>query len=131
MGYLHELMPNFTMPTFCRAKPGPVRRLYAGTNSHGRLFLHWLPPAGGRADFYRIERTRDGQAYELVAELKGIWFCLADAPLHEPWFYRVVAVNARGIGRAKCVWFFQRAGNGKSRLLLVPAIPGLVVNICE
>jgi hypothetical protein len=126
---LHEYTDEL-IPFFChRAKPGPVRRLDAHANFRGSLFLQWRPPRGSRVLYYRLERSRDGHAYEPVAEITGEWFCLNDAPRGEPWFYRVVAVNVRGAGREKCVWFFQRAGNGKSRLEFVPVLPGLCLNI--
>ena len=129
MGQLHELTENFTPVTFCRAKPGPVRRLMAHANFRGKLILQWQRPRGSRVLFYRIERSRDGRAYELVAETPVEWFCWNDAPRGEPWFYRVVAVNVRGAGREKCVWFFQRIGNGKSRLEFIPLVPGLSISI--
>jgi len=129
MGYLHELTENFTPATFCRTKPGPVRRLDARANHRGNLFLQWQRPRGSRVLFYRLERSRDGRAYEPVAEITGEWFCLNDAPAGEPWFYRVVAVNVCGAGREKCVWFFQRRGNGQSRLEFIPVLPGLCLNI--
>lgn len=131
MGHLYELADSFTPRNFCHAVPGPVRHLQARSSFRGNLTLQWRPPAGGRVNCYRIERTRDGRVYETLAEITGEWYCLKNAPGREPWFYRVTAVNARGTGRAKQVWFFQRVGNGQSRLLLVPVIPGLRVEICD
>jgi hypothetical protein len=116
MGQLHELelAETFKPPLFNRRVPGPVRQLTAVANHRGHLVFQWRPPAGGRAAFYRVERTREGRDYEAVLETDTGWCYIKDAPWHEPWFYRVSAVNARGAGRAKQVWFFQRAGNGKS-----------------
>jgi hypothetical protein len=131
MGHLYDLADSFTPRNFCRAVPGPVRQLQARSSFRGTLTLQWRPPAGGGAERYRVERTRDGRVYETLAELTGEWCCLKNAPGREPWFYRVTAVNARGAGRAKRVWFFQRAGNGQSRLLPVPVHANLQVNICE
>ena len=131
MGHLYDLADSFTPRNFCRAVPGPVRQLQARASFRGNLTLQWRSPAGGRVNCYRIERTRDGRVYETLAEITGEWYCLKNAPARESWFYRVTAVNARGAGRAKHVWFFQRAGNGQSRLLPVPVIANVQVNICE
>lgn len=130
MGHLYDLAEPFAPPNFCRARPGPVRALKAFAPI-GCLFLEWRPPAGGRVAFYRIERTADGHAYETLAEISGQRFCLRDAPLDGGWFYRVTAVNTRGAGRAKCVWFFQRVGNSRSRLHFVPILPNVCVSICD
>jgi hypothetical protein len=131
MGYIHDLTEPFTPPNFCRARPGPVRTPQALAPITGSLILQWRPPAGSRVAFYRIERTADGHAYETLAEVFGQRFCLRDAPLREAWFYRVTAVNARGAGRAKCVWFFQRVGNRRSRLMFVPVMHNVCISICQ
>jgi hypothetical protein len=130
MGYIHDLSEPFTPQHFCRAVPGPVRHFSARTDHWGSLVLEWNPPVGGgTVSFYRLERTREGRVYETLAELTERKHCLEDTPPHEPWFYRIVGVNARGAGRAERVWFFQRFGNGRSRLLPVPVRPGLRVGI--
>jgi len=131
MGHLYELTPDFTPRNFCHAKPGPVRRYAAQATTRGGLCLQWHPPAGGRAEFYRIERTRDGHDYETVGETTETCFHYRDPERGEPWFYRVTAVNGRGGGAARLVWFFLRRGNSRGCLLPVPVRPGLRVNICS
>ena len=131
MGHIYDLAEPFTPPNFCRARPGPVRASEALAPVTGSLILKWRPPAGGQVDYYRIERTADGHAYETVAETSQCRFCLRDAPLDGGWFYRVTAVNVRGAGEAKCVWFFQRLNKVRSRLHFVPILRGVCVNICD
>jgi hypothetical protein len=99
---------------------------------HGTLFLQWRPPRGSLVSFYRVERTREGRKYQTVAEtqVRTAW-CLRDAPVNDPWFYRVTAVNSRGAGAFKIVWFFQRNEHSWSYLRCILAVPGLHVNICE
>jgi hypothetical protein len=80
-------------------------------------------------DGYRIERTRDGRAYELIGETVNIYFVWRDVRLHDGWFYRVTAFNARGQGRAQWVFFYLRRRN--PILQIVPVRPGLRVGIYE
>ena len=131
MGNIYDPTDAFVPCHWCRAHPGPVRGLRAVATFRGHLVLDWCAPAGAAAQFYRIERTREGRHYETLLEQPFPWCCLKDAPPKEPWFYRVTAVNARGAGEARKVYFFQRFGNGKSRLLAVPVRPGLRVVINE
>ena len=125
MGYIHDLSEPFTPPNFHRARPGPVRQFNAKANTR-KLVLEWHPPVGG-ATFYRIERTLDGHAYELVREISGTWICL-DAPKGDGWFYRVTAANPRGQSDFRLVWFFRRA-RPQPMLIPIPVRPGLRVNI--
>ena len=110
MGQLHELTEPFTLLMYQRARPGPVRMFTAKSGTRGRLLLEWRPAA--RAQFYRIERTREGRDYVLLDETRETFFYLVNIPLHDKWFYRVVAVNSRGAGKAKLVWFFERRATG-------------------
>ena len=131
MGYIYELAETFTPQPFRRAVPGPVRGLNAVASHRGDLVLQWRAPAGSPVDFYRVERTREGRDYETVLTTATGWGCIKNSPWREPWFYGVIAVNARGAGRANLVWFFQRMGNNRSRLLPLAVVPGLRVQICE
>lgn len=127
MGHLCELFELMPPPRSHAARPGPVRRLAAKIGNAGRLVLEWRPAAG--ADRYRIERTREGRHYELLGETQGTWFCHREIVWRDPWFYRVIAVNSRGCGRAKIVWFFERRGKGGDLLLPIPVRPGLRITI--
>jgi len=129
MGYVHELTESPTPRLFHRARPGPVRLFNARSGIRGQLRLEWQPTAG--AQFYRIERTRTGLEYEWLAETQETAFFIGDILLHDPWFYRVVAVNGRGAGWFTIVWFFERRGHGSGILMPVMVRPGLRVNICE
>ena len=80
-------------------------------------------------DGYRIERTRDGRAYEWLVETVEKWFVLPPVAFHDGWFYRVSAFNARGQGSAEWVYFYLRRRN--PILQIVPVRAGLRVNICE
>ena len=131
MGYSYDLMEPVLPRIFRRSVPGPVRCLKAAVSQSGALVLQWTKPAGSAATSYRVERTRDGRNYELLFETVELWCLIEEAPLREPWFYRVTAANTWGVGKANRVWFFQRAANRLSRLLPVPVIPNLRVNICE
>lgn len=132
MGHIYELTGSSFVPRAgCRARPGPVRGLRAVATFRGHLVLEWRSPAGAAAAFYRVERTREGHNYETLIETQSTWVCLKDAPPKEPWFYRITGVNARGAGKARKVYLFQRFGNGRSRLLPIPVRPGVRVNIYE
>jgi hypothetical protein len=131
MGNISDIVESTPARILRRARPGPVRGLRAVATHTGKLVLEWKAPAGAAAQSYRVERTREGRDYELVLETEIPWCCIKDAPRKEPWFYRVTAINERGAGRAKLVYFFQRAGNGRSRLVPVPVLPGLKVVISE
>ena len=99
------------------------------SGSRGLLRLEWRRTGG--ADFYRIERTRDGREYECLGETRDTGFFHRVTVCRDPWFYRVTAVNCRGGGTARMVWFFERRGNGRNCLRAVPVRPGLRVNIYE
>lgn len=114
-----------------RARPGPVRRLEARPYGPGTLVLYWQRPAGGRVVGYRIERTREGREYERVGETRNPIFFVREAPLDEPWFYRVTAYNARGAGRCKLVWLYRWSERGKPLIVPVAVVPGLRVTVCE
>ena len=137
MGYLIDL--DSPTPVLCTVHrvPGPVRLLMATDRYRGNLFLEWKPPRGVMVQGYRIERTREGRRYELLRETQAPECYLVNLPPGEPWFYRVTAFNARGAGRARQVFFFQRGyrlSSGRfveNRLMRVPVVPGLRVDICE
>lgn len=131
MGQLVDLDSSSPQFVFTRRVPGPVRRLQATVSSRGHLVLQWLPPAGGCAARYRIESTREGKHYKLIGETDTEWFCVHNVPQRESIFYRVVAVNNRGIGRCKLLWFCQRRGGNKSLLMPIVPLPGVRLNICE
>ena len=136
MGMLIDLDSPVPRPTV-RRLPGPVRDLEAVQSSCGKLVLRWKPPRGVWVSGYRVERTREGRGYERLGELSEGWF-LVDPPSGEPWFYRVTAVNARGAGRAKLVFFyccgdrFVRGGHNLAPMLMpIAIVPGLRVQINE
>ena len=132
MGHQYDLEQPFVSPHFVRARPGPVRRLNAWFHSPGTLMLRWKPPAGGGGVAgYRIERTREGRAYEWVGETKHPIFFVKELPVDEPWFYRVTAFNARGQGGSRLVWLFRWTSDDKLSLLPIAVIPGLRVTIWE
>jgi len=114
-----------------RARPGPVRKLDARPGVPGTLVLYWQPPAGGRVVGYRIERTREGRVYEPVGEVRNPIFFVRDAPFDEPWFYRVTAFNARGVGGCRLVWLYRRSEHAKPLIVPVVVVPGLRVTVCE
>ncbi len=94
--------------------------------------LRWKPPTGGGSvTGYRIERTREGRAYEWLGETKHPVFFVKNVPADEPWFYRVTAFNARGSAACRLVWLFRRTSSGKRLLLPVVVRPGLRVTIWE
>ena len=79
---------------------------------------------------YRIERTRNGHAYEHVADTPYCIFKLHRPAMNDGWFYRVTAFNEAGQGRAEAVYFYlRRRRNPMLQVVLVR--PGLRVNICE
>ena len=139
MGFQIDL--DFIRPRihFTRRAPGAVRDLDAHEEPCGDLTLRWLPPFGGTwIDGYRIERTREGRKYELLAETDGLQFTIVNPERGEPWFYRVTAFNVRGVGRARRVYFHRRAVplHPRGRILRcmsfpIPAIPGVRLNIME
>jgi hypothetical protein len=137
---LHIDFESASLPQhFIHRVPGPVRSLIATTHHDGRLVLHWEPPGGiTRVDGYRITRTRDGHAYELLGETTALEFTVAAPEPGEPWFYRVVAHNLRGIGGARRVYFFRRAKRLRPGGRILPCVslpvpirPGLCVRISE
>jgi len=127
MGQLYELANELTPRTFQRAKPGPVRRFNVRATREGMLTLEWQRTAN--ADFYRLERTREGRVYEWLAETQGTCLMYRASALRDPWFYRVTAVNHRGVGGTRMVWFYERRGREGNCLMPVPVRPGLRVNI--
>lgn len=127
----NELKPRSTRRPAVRARPGPVRKLEARPGIPGTLVLYWQRHAGGRVVGYRIERTREGREYGPVGETRNQIFFVRDAPLDEPWFYRVTAYNARGAGRCKLVWLYRRSERGKPLIVPVAVVPGLRVTVCE
>ena len=113
-----------------RRVPGAVTGLRCRARRAGELIFFWESPAGSTpVNGYRLERTRDGRAYEPVAETTEKSLVLSHVPLHDGWFYRVSAFNARGQGSAEWVYFYLRRRD--PILQLVPVRPGLRVNICE
>lgn len=115
--------------------PGPVRQLYVHER-RGALMLRWLPPRGSQVAGYRIDRTREGRDYETVTETSHTQVFLPKPPLHESWFYRVRALNVRGVGGYKWVCLYQRRGwstrtKSASVIQHLPVIPGLRINIFE
>ncbi len=139
MGTQIELDSHPAPIHFVRRPPGPVRRLNAAENRDGSLKLFWEAPAGiTRVDGYRIERTPEGQTYELIGETPALEFTIAQPVPGEPWFYRVTAFNLRGAGEAKQVFFHRRACRLHPRgpdleciSMPIPIIPGVQVNISE
>ena len=131
MGHLYELADDITPRIFNRAVPGPVRSLRAIVLPGGSLSLQWCAPRGAAVSFYRVERTREGRVYESVLETKNETCFIKAAPLGEPWFYRVTAVNARGAGNFKKVYLFQRTSERRSRVMPVAVVPGLRIHIWE
>lgn len=139
MGTQIELDSHPAPIHFVRRPPGSVRRLNADENRDGSLKLSWEAPSGvTRVDGYRIERTPEGQTYELIGETSERDFTIAQAVPGEPWFYRVTAFNLRGAGEAKQVFFHRRAcrlhprgPNLECISMPIPIIPGVQVNISE
>ena len=120
-------------PWIMRARPLPraVTQLWCRATRAGGLMFAWQPsPRREMIDGYRIERTREGRAYEEIAETRSESFVLPPVPFNDGWFYRVSAFNERGQGAANWVIFYlHRQSN--SILQYVPVRPGLRVNICE
>ena len=114
-----------------RRVPGVVTDLWCRAPRSGRLLFTWQAPAGGvPVDGYRIERTRNGHAYEPVGETVEKNFVLPPVPFNDGWFYRVSACNARGQGPAEWVYFYLRRRRDPI-LQIVPVRPGLRVDISE
>jgi len=85
---------------------------------------------------YRIERTREGRDYELLAETTRTDWFIYDPPPGEAWFYRVTAYNNRGAGPFRMVILYRHgrpAAPGqeplRNRILNIPALPGLKIDI--
>lgn len=124
---------------YVRRVPGPVQHLDATEQFGGNLTLHWKPPLGGtHLDGYRVERTREGRVYEHLGDTVAQEFTIKNPTPGEPWFYRVTAFNVRGVGRAKHVYFHQRARRLHPRVPVlramsfpIPVIPGRGVEIME
>ena len=124
---------------FTRRAPGAVRDLDAHKEPCGDLTLRWLPPSGiTRIDGCRIERTREGREYELLAETDDLQFTITNPQPGEPWFYRVTAFNLHGIGRARMVYFHRRGARLRLRGRIlrcmsfpIPVIPGVRLHISE
>lgn len=137
MGNIVDLDSPTIVSGFARRVPGPVRKFQAVAAANGRLVLRWQSPGGTPVSGYRIERTREGRIYELLAEvMEG--FAVLDPTPAEPWFYRVVAFNSRGPGGSKWVCFYRRGDrflrgghNLDSLLQHIPVKSGLKVTICE
>ena len=127
MGHHYDLASEIAPPTFRRAKPGPVRGFNVRDSLRGMLTLEWQRTAG--ADFYRLEWTREGRVYEWLAETERTCLMFPATALRDPWFYRVTAVNHRGVGGVRMVWFYERRGRDGNCLMPVPVRPGLGVNI--
>ncbi len=109
MGTQIELDSSPAPIHFVRRPPGWVRRLNGTEQPDGTLKLFWEPPTGiSRVDGYRIQRTREGQNYELVGETQELEFTIGHAMPGDPWFYQVMAFNHRGEGWAKWVYFRRR-----------------------
>ena len=120
-------------PWLLRARrlPRAVTQLWCRETRTGGLMFAWHPsPAGEMIDGYRIERTRDGRAYEAIGETRNESFALPPVPFNDGWFYRVSAFNERGQGPAGGVYFHLRRRRN-SILQYVLVRPGLRVNICE
>ena len=114
-----------------RRLPCAVTQLWCLATRAGGLMFAWHPsPACEMIDGYRIERTREGRAYEEIAETRNESFVLPPVPFNDGWFYRVSAFNERGQGDARCVHFYLRRRRDPI-LQYVTVIPGLRVNICE
>lgn len=139
MGFQIDLDPIHAPVRFTRRAPGAVRRLDAREHPGGDLTLRWLPPSGiTHIEGYRVERTREGREYELLAETDELEFTVANPQPGEPWFYRVTAFNLHGVGRARMVFFHRRAARLRPRgpilrciSVPVPVIPGVRVAISE
>ena len=139
MGFQIDLGTISVPIHFARRLPGPVRRLTARKPLDGDLVLCWLPPLGGTwIDGYRITRTRDGREYELLGETDELEFTIVNPERGETWFYRVIAFNLRGEGRARMVYFHRPAARLRPRGPIlrcmsfpVPATPGRRVEIIE
>jgi len=96
------------------------------------MLLEWRAPAeAARAWFYRVERTWEGRRYQTLAETQKESYLVRKPSLRKPWFYRVTAVNERGAGRARLVWFLYHRRLGQTMRVPIPVIPGLRVNIYE
>ena len=120
-------------PWLLRARrlPSAVTQLWCGAARAGRLMFSWHPsPASEMIDGYRIERTRNGHAYEQIAETRNTSFVLPPVPFNDGWFYRVSAFNERGQGDASGVYFYLRRRRDPI-LQYVAVIPGLRVDIYE
>lgn len=111
--------------------PGAVTGLWCRATREGGLMFAWQrPPGRTPVEGYRIERTREGRNYELVAETEQESFVLPPVALNDGWFYRVTAFNERGAGAARWVYFFLRRPRDPI-LQLVPVRPGMGVTISE
>jgi len=138
MAIQYDLEHPTVVPHFTRCRPGPVRKLNGAAGHRGHLVLQWQPPRGGApVSGYRVERTKDGKAYETIGETAIGWFCVRVVP-GEEWFYRVSAYNARGATQSTLVCFYRaqdrfvRGGhNVKPLLQHIPVVPGLTVTVCE
>ena len=118
-------------PRVARCIPGAVCALRCQPIRADALMFAWQAPHGGApVDGYRIERTRDGHAYEKIAQTANKSFVLSPVPFDDGYFYRVSAFNERGAGSVKWVVFYLRR-HRDSILQHVPVRAGLRVNISE
>ena len=139
MGFQIDLDPIHAPVRFTRRAPGAVPRLDAREHPGRDLALWWLPPSGiTHIEGYRVERTREGREYELLAETDGLEFTVTNPQPGEPWFYRVSAFNMHGTGRARMVFFHRRADRLRPRGPIlrtmsfpIPVSPGTRLQITE
>jgi hypothetical protein len=118
-------------PRSARRAPGAVCVLWCQPTRAGGLMFAWQRPPGGEpVAGYRLERTRDGRAYETLEETARECCTLPPVDFNDGWFYRITACNARGTGPARWVIYYLRRQRD-SILQRVPVRSGLRVNICE
>ena len=119
-------------PWLCHAPrrvPGPLSVIWCRQTLAGGLMFAWQRPRG-MVDGYRLERTRDGKKYELLAETESEGVSLPPVAKNQPWIYRVTAFNCQGQGLAPWMYFYLR--RHKPLLLRVPVHrPALRVVINE
>lgn len=81
-------------------EPGEVRDIRIVSEGDSWVILSWNPPVdGGQVGAYKIQRKRQGDAWEDIGTSVDITTLLTNQPRGVEFEYRVLAVNKKGTGQ--------------------------------